>query len=257
MLDLRILSLIVISSSAIALVALERLFPYDPRQRFLREQFFNDLLLYTIVQSYLLGVGIASLIGWLDSANGVARLHIVSSWGIGWQFVFFLVLHDLYIYWFHRWQHHSAYLWRIHEAHHSTHHVDWLSGSRSHALEILINQTIEFGVIALLGGAPEVAIWKATIDAVWGMYIHSNLNVRSGWLQRIINGPEMHRWHHATDADAHNCNFSTKIAAWDWLFGTAFLPAERKPHGYGLGDIHFPSTYIKQLVFAFRREHLS
>ena len=38
----------------------------------------------------------------------------------------------------------SPLLWRMHEAHHATADVDWLSGARSHALEILINQTIEF-----------------------------------------------------------------------------------------------------------------
>jgi hypothetical protein len=43
--------------------------------------------------------------------------------------------------------------------------VDWLSGARSHALEILINQTIEFAPIVLLGAAPEVALIKLTRPA--------------------------------------------------------------------------------------------
>lgn len=68
------------------------------------------------------------------------------------------------------------------------------------------------------------------------MYIHSNINVRAGFVQYIINGPEMHRWHHAVDDDAHDRNFGTKFAFWDWLFGTAFVPKNRKPVGYGLGD---------------------
>lgn len=113
----------------------------------------------------------------------------------------FFVTHDFYIYCFHRLQHRSNLLWRTHAAHHSVDDVDWLSGTRSHALEITINQTIEFLPIVLLGAAPEVALMKATIDAVWGMYIHSNLNVRSGVLQRVINGPEMHRWHHARELE--------------------------------------------------------
>ncbi len=75
----------------------------------------------------------------------------------------------------HRWQHSNKYLWRIHEAHHSPKKVDWLSGSRSHALEILINQTIEFLPIVLLGSPPEVIAYKGVMSAVWGMYIHSNL----------------------------------------------------------------------------------
>lgn len=238
---------------ACIIIALERLFPYDKNQRLFREQFWNDFGLYSLVQSYALGMLISFLIEWFDSASGLSRLQIVTHWGLGWQLLFFLVLHDLYIYWFHRWQHNSKYLWRIHEAHHSTRDVDWLSGSRSHSLEILINQTIEFSVIILLGAPPEVALIKAAIDGIWGMYIHSNINVRSGRLQLIINGPEMHRWHHATDDDAHNMNFSTKLAFWDYLFGTNYHPKDRKPQGYGLGDPAFPKTYLKQHKYAFRK----
>jgi sterol desaturase/sphingolipid hydroxylase (fatty acid hydroxylase superfamily) len=120
-------------------------------------------------------------------------------------------------------------------------------------LEILINQSIEYGVIVLLGAPAEIAVLKGAIDAIWGMYIHSNINVHSGFLQRIINGPEMHRWHHATDNDAHNKNFSTKLAIWDWLFGTAHLPKKRKPQGYGLGDPLFPKSYLRQHWYAFRK----
>ena len=123
------------------------------------------------------------------------------------------------------------WLWRIHEAHHATADVDWISGARSHPLEILINQTIEFAPIVLLGAAPEVALIKGVLDAAWGMYIHSNIDVRSGRLQYLINGPEMHRWHHAREIV--DVNFATKLAIWDWLFGTAYHPgASRAATGW-------------------------
>src|SRR5262249_15029922 len=159
---------------------------------------------------------IGGLIHGLDHLTGLSRLRLIAHWPIWAQLLLFFVVHDFYIYWFHRAQHHSKYLWRIHEAHHSTPEVDWLSGSRSHSLEILINQTIEFAPIALLGAPAEVAILKACLDAVWGMYIHSNINVRSGWLQFVINGPEMHRWHHAIEITHGGINFGTKLAIWDW-----------------------------------------
>jgi sterol desaturase/sphingolipid hydroxylase (fatty acid hydroxylase superfamily) len=178
---------------------------------------------------------------------------VISEWPWWAQVLASLIVHDFYIYWFHRLQHRSAVLWRIHEAHHSTSDVDWLSGSRSHSLEILINQTIEFAPMIILGASEGAMAAKATLDAIWGMYIHSNIDVRSGWLQYLINGPEMHRWHHAVDDDAHNRNFGTKFAVWDWLFDTAFFPTDRKPAGYGLGDPAFPTNYFKQHLYAFRR----
>ena len=94
---------------------------------------------------------------------------------------------------------------------------------------------------------------SATVDAVWGMYIHANIDVRTGWLQRVINGPEMHRWHHSS-AGEQDANFATKLAIWDWLFGTAHLPAGEKPAAYGLfGDPPFPAGYLEQNLRAFRR----
>lgn len=66
-----------------------------------------------------------------------------------------------------------------------------------------------------------------TTEAAWGLWIHSNVDVRTGRLRWILNGPEAHRWHHATDPDARDRNFGTKLAFWDRLFGTAFLPAGR------------------------------
>jgi sterol desaturase/sphingolipid hydroxylase (fatty acid hydroxylase superfamily) len=251
--DAKLLSPAIVVAAALLLITLERRFPYDRSQPFLRSGFWNDFAMYTIAQSYLLGYAIFAFAAWLDTTTGLSQRGILSHWSIPTQLGLSFIAHDFYIYWFHRLQHTNRYLWRIHEAHHSTREVDWLSGSRSHSLEILVNQSIEFVPLVLLGCAPETIALKSALDAVWGMYIHSNIDVRSGWLQLIINGPEMHRWHHAIDADAHNRNFGTKLALWDWLFGTAFRPIDRRPAGYGLGDARFPSSYVRQHLWAFRR----
>ena len=247
-----LLSPALIVAASFAFVGLERLFPYNPGQRVFRKGFFLDLVLYGLVQSWLLGQLITAFVHWLDGRTGCSRLHLVTAWPLGLQVLFFLVVHDFYIYWFHRAQHASRTLWRIHEAHHSVHVVDWLSGTRSHALEILINQTIEFAPIVLLGATPEVWLIKATIDAIWGMFIHSNLNVRLGVLGVVINGPEMHRWHHARALASRDANFATKIGIWDRVFRTAYRPAERASD-YGLVDeASYPEGFIGQQMAAFR-----
>jgi sterol desaturase/sphingolipid hydroxylase (fatty acid hydroxylase superfamily) len=110
----------------------------------------------------------------------------------------------------------------------------------------------------LLGAAPQVAVLKGAVSAIWGMFIHSNVDVRLGALQYVINGPEMHRWHHAIDRAAYGKNFSTKLAVWDWIFGTAYFPdpARSKASGYGLDYAeypeHFPVDYLVQQAYAFR-----
>ncbi len=252
-------SFLVIAAATLSLVLLERVRPYNRGQRIFRTGFWTDFVWYNFVQSWALGLVIGRIIGVLDARTSLSRLHLVSAWPIPVQLLFFLVTHDLYIYLFHRWQHASPLLWRIHEAHHSVPEVDWLSGVRSHPLEILINQTVEFAPIVLLGAAPQVPVIKGAISAIWGMYIHSNLDVRTGPLQLVLNGPEMHRWHHASSEEARGKNFATKLAIWDWLFGTAFFPdpAARKASGYGLGRPGFPEGglmdgYIRQVAWAFR-----
>jgi sterol desaturase/sphingolipid hydroxylase (fatty acid hydroxylase superfamily) len=246
-----ILSPAIVLVAALVIIALERIFPYDRGQPVFRAGFFNDLVFYALVQSYLLGLVIDRIIIALDDASGLSRLHLVSDWPIGVQLAFFVVTHDLYIYLFHRLQHRVPLLWRIHEAHHSGRQVDWLSGARSHSLEILINQTIEFVPIVLLGAHPDVVFMKLALDSAWGMYIHSNIGARPTWLSRVLVGPELHRWHHATDLI--DVNFGTKLAFWDRLFGTAYLPADRKPSGYGLLEAGYPSGFLAQQLFAFRR----
>jgi sterol desaturase/sphingolipid hydroxylase (fatty acid hydroxylase superfamily) len=247
--QLELISLGATAAAALLLVALERRFPYSPGQPLFRRGFFTDLVFYTALQSWLCGVAIAAITDWLDCATGLSRLHLVSGWPVAAQLLFFFVEHDLYIYLFHRWQHRNRYSWRIHEAHHSVADVDWLAGSRSHTLEILVNQTVEYAPMVLLGASPVVPLLKGFIDAVWGMWIHSNVDVRTGWLQRIVNGPEMHRWHHAIEI-RDGVNFATKLAVWDWLFGTAYLPAH-KPRGFGLTE-PFPDGWLRQHLYAFR-----
>ncbi|MET0386215.1 MAG: sterol desaturase family protein [Polyangiales bacterium] len=239
----------VLCGAASLLIWLERVIPHQPGQRFFREGFRDDLVVYSIVQSYVVGLVISSLMrvlhAQLPAWTPLARLPIAL------QVCFFLVTHDFALYWFHRWQHSSKHLWWTHALHHSNRDLDWLAGSRATAAEILLTETLKYTPMVLLGAAPEVAIIKGTIDAIWGMYLHANIDVRSGALQYVINGPEMHRFHHALDHDAWNKNFATKLAVWDWLFGTAFWPRDRAPTGYGLAEGPAPRGYLAQQLYAF------
>ena len=217
-----------------------------------REGFWIDFVWYTVIQSYFLKILIFDyIIAPVDLKFNLSKLQLISHWPVWIQVLFFLITHDLYIYWFHRWQHTNKWLWRTHEAHHSGKEVDWLSGSRSHIAEIIINQTIEFAPIILLGADPVVVPIKALLDAIWGIYIHSNINVKSGKLQYIINGPEMHQWHHADHQEVFYANYSTKLAFWDWIFGTAYLPGH-KPLKWGV-PYDYPKDYFLQHAFSIKR----
>jgi sterol desaturase/sphingolipid hydroxylase (fatty acid hydroxylase superfamily) len=240
----QIASAVFIAASALFFIWAERRWPYEKGLKIIRQGFWTDLIFYTFLQSYVAGILIANFAAWLDRTT-VGRPEIVTHWPIWAQLVFFLVLHDLYIWWFHKLCHENKVLWRLHEAHHSPREVDWLSGVRSHFLEIMINGIVEFTPIVLLGAAPEVAIYKGTISAVWGMFIHSNLDVRLGPLVYLINGPELHRWHHGEHKEVYYRNYATKLAIWDWLFRTIYHPGF-KPRRYGLPYRYPLNNYFKQ-----------
>jgi sterol desaturase/sphingolipid hydroxylase (fatty acid hydroxylase superfamily) len=179
----------------------------------------------------------------------------VSHWPIAVQVLFFLVTHDLYIYLFHRFQHFSKFFWRTHEAHHSGKQIDFLSGSRSHIVEILINQTIEFAPIIILGADPMVVPIKAMLDAMFGMFIHANINVKMGKLKYFLNSPELHLWHHANYQEVFHANFSTKFSVWDHLFGTVYDPGfapGNEPENWGL-YYDYPKDYFLQHAFSIKR----
>src|ERR1700754_5104914 len=209
----------------IMIITWERISPYRKGLKFFREGFWIDLVWYTLIQSYFLKIFIFDyLIAPVQHHFNWSAIQFVKDWPIAVQVLFFLVTHDLYIYLFHRLQHASKILWRTHEAHHSGKEVDFLAGSRSHAIEIIINQTIEFAPIIILGAHPEVIPIKALLDAMFGMFIHANVNVKLGRLKYIFNSPELHLWQHANYREVFHANFSTKYAVWIYLFGTVSAP---------------------------------
>lgn len=254
---------IIIPSWTIFIIILERIFPYTKGIKLFRRGFWIDLIWYTIIQSKVLEFVIFSfIILGLKSYLGLENFGPLSKYNF-WLLLFgYFITHDFYMYWMHRFQHNNKYLWRTHEGHHSNREIDWLAGSRSHFSEILINQTIEFAPIFFLLDA-QTAMYmypaKALLDAVWGIWIHANVNVNSGKLQYIINGPEMHQWHHANHYEVFYKNYGTKLAIWDWIFGTGFLPNLKplnfvfsKPKMFGL-PYAYPKGFWSQTVFAFYR----
>lgn len=254
---------IIIPSWTVLMIVLERIFPYTKGIKLFRRGFWMDLVWYTIIQSKVMEIIIFTyIILGLKSYLGLQNFGPLSHLNFWLLLFIFFVTHDFYIYWFHRLQHNNKYLWRTHEAHHSGRDVDWLAGSRSHFLEILINQTIEFApIFFLLDTQTALYIFpaKAFLDAIWGMWIHANINVKSGKLQYIINGPEMHQWHHANHHEVFYKNYGTKLAIWDWIFGTGFLPNLKplnfnfsKPQMYGL-PYAYPRGFFTQTWMAFKR----
>ena len=251
-----VVTTLILGCWTVFIIAWERIAPYRKGLSFFREGFWTDLVWYTIIQSYFLKILIFDyIISPIQKSFDWSHIQFVAHWPVALQVLFFLVTHDLYIYLFHRFQHSNKFFWRTHEAHHSGKQVDFLSGSRSHVIEIIINQTIEFAPIIILGADPVVIPIKAMLDAMFGMFIHANIHVKLGKLKYFFNSPELHLWHHANYREVFHANFSTKFSVWDHLFGTVYDPGfapGNKPENWGL-YYDYPKDYFLQHAFSVKR----
>ena len=244
-------------------VMVERLVPYNRDQRVVRTGFWTDLVLYTVVQSYVMGIIIGRLILFMDGHTRFSRLGLVSHWSIAAQLGFFLVTHDLYIYTFHRLPTPDPGRFGVlHEAHrHSgAPGVTWLS---------------EFPLAR--GRDPDQSDDRVRAHRVsWRDPGRGRLEGHGerdlGHVHPLESGRpartaavRLQRARRCTAGTTpmtrrvYNKNFATKLAIWDWLFGTAYFPDRKvqKAEVYGLPYIvypeYFPLGYFVQLALAFRR----
>ena len=161
-----------------------------------------------------------------------------------------IALFDMAIYWVHRWSHEVPFLWRFHSVHHSTTTLDWVSGFRNHPLDGAIVAPPFFFLIAA-GFSAEFTGALAVIQLLSGLFLHANVRWRLRPLQRVIITPEFHHWHHANEADAHNSNYSVFLPLWDMVFGTYYMPRNKRPLVYGISE-DMPDGLIPQLKHPLR-----
>jgi len=232
----------------VLVVPFEKLFPRHPQS--LRRPGLGTDLAYGIGQPVLrvvtlvAGLPIAILsLAWLP---GLLLRPVVGALPLGARAVFGVVLFDFIAYWGHRWSHEVPFLWRFHAVHHSSERMDWLSGVRVHPFDGAVIAPALVGLLAA-GFSPRTTGAIAIVQVVSGLFLHANVRWRLRPLQRVVATPEFHHWHHSSEADALNTNFAAFLPVWDVVFGTAFLPADRRPAVYGT-TTPVPAGLVPQLV---------
>ena len=161
-----------------------------------------------------------------------------------------VLLFDLAVYWTHRFYHEVPFLWRFHQVHHSTEHLDWVSGFRTHPLDgALLAPAFVFLIAA--GFSPEFGGVLAIAQALIGLFLHANVRFRWRLLHPLIITPEFHHWHHSSHEEARWSNYSTFLPVWDLIFRTYHMPKDERPMRYGI-DSPMPTGVIEQWLLPFR-----
>lgn len=236
----------------VLVVPFEKLFPRH-RQRIRRPHLGTDVG-YALASPLLTAIGVAggvvvgvASLAWIPGLLARPLVGLIPPAVL--PFVG-IALFDLAIYWTHRWYHEVPFLWRFHAVHHSTEHLDWVSGFRNHPFDgTLIAPAFIFLLAA--GFSAEFTGALAVIQIVLGIFLHANVRWRWRWLHKIVITPEFHHWHHADQPGAIHSNYSVFLPAWDLLFGTYFMPAGIRPTRYGVSE-PMPDQMLGQLWYPMR-----
>ena len=238
---------------AVLFMGLERLWPRMAGQRLLRRGWWSDAA-YIVFNSKYLGVllGYVTVL-WIGRLDAVMPPAWARAWPWWLQFAVLLVAVDFLKWCIHNLLHRVPWLWEFHKVHHSIVEMDWLGDWRFHWGEILVYNGLLYVPTALLGARGEVALAVGVFDTLIGHFAHANLSWRIGGLKYLINSPEMHLWHHNhPECGPVNRNFALTLSVWDWMFGTAHVPAH-DPARLGFAGVEaFPAELPGQWLAPLR-----
>jgi len=215
----------------------------------------TDFLFMMLVQVLLPQLISISFVSWLLGFVKNSNWNISNFWPHNYpiwiQILIVILSGDFLRYWLHRAAHTWPLLWRFHAVHHSVHKLYWLNLGRFHPLDRTLQLFCDTFPFILLSLSKEVLAPYLLIYSIKGFFQHCNIDLKLGWFNYIISGPELHRWHHSTNIQESNNNYGNHIIIWDILFGTYFLPQGKNVSELGLLNRNYPMSFLKQIQAPF------
>ena len=147
-----------------------------------------------------------------------------------------VLLEDFLYYWLHRFDHEIRFFWAVHVTHHSSELMNMSVGFRSSVFQPLY-RFIYFIPLALLGFNPLDILFIYAATQIWGIFVHTEMIHKMGWLEYIFVTPSHHRVHHGSNVRYLDKNMGMFLIVWDKLFGTFQPELDEKayqPIRYGL-----------------------
>jgi sterol desaturase/sphingolipid hydroxylase (fatty acid hydroxylase superfamily) len=208
----------------LAVAAWESVFPWRKLRNAPERRWANHSALFAIclvASAPLMRLSVVATAA-LASRNPFGLLH--QPWmpeAVRW--VAAILLLDMVHYWVHWAFHHVAFLWRVHEVHHSDPDFDVSTSVRFHPIEVVGSQLVFLAGVALLAPPPAVALLSELLSLVLNFFTHANA-APPAWadsaLRAVFITPDMHRTHHSTEIAEQSTNLGQTFSFWDRLFGT-------------------------------------
>lgn len=212
---------------------IEKLFAFRP-QKVLRPHLATDLTHFFVdnflvtVGGIVLGVLCALPLVWVRAFGLAAALPWELALALG------LAVAFLGSYLGHRLTHTVPFLWRFHSVHHSIEEMDWIASARLHPVDGAFTQACVIAPLFVLGFGGGAFAGVSVVFTLLALFQHANVRLRFPVVRWVVNTPEWHHWHHSIDPEARDRNFGLPVI--DRLFGTAYLPRDRRPTAFGTHD---------------------
>jgi sterol desaturase/sphingolipid hydroxylase (fatty acid hydroxylase superfamily) len=136
------------------------------------------------------------------------------------QLLVAFLISEIILYVWHRAQHESgsALLWSFHAFHHRAPEMMSVTGGRASLIDLSMAM-ISLSVVALLGVHHDALMFILWYSSMLGSLHHSDLDIRLGWLNWLIPGPQQHHAHHHIEPSIGR-NYATNLPLLDVLLGT-------------------------------------
>lgn len=209
----------------LVMLLVETLHPLRVEWRMTHRSFFRRDLPFMVVGGLTLGL-VNYAAGWAILHYGIPRGTAHAAMPLVPAVLLALIIPDFLWYWVHRLSHTGRgrvgqWLWKMHLAHHLPQQVYLLMHGVAHPLNAIIVRVIFTVPLFLLGFSAEVLFIANLVVGLQGMVSHFNVDIRAGWINYLLMGTELHRYHHSADP-AEAKNFSAVFTLWDQLFGTFY-----------------------------------
>ena len=252
--------------ASLAIWSLEMLFPWRKNQPKIRQDFWIDAFylfwnyfLFSLIAYNALSTVFVQLfndfLGLFSIVNIVAiRVGNLPGWV---QLVMIFVIKDFMQWNIHRLLHRTPWMWEFHKVHHSVEEMGFAALMRYHFMENIIYRSLEYLPLAMIGFGIQDFFIVHIFTLVIGQLGHSNLYIPLGSLKYVLNGPQMHLWHHAKNfpkSHPRGFNYGITLSIWDFIFKTNYWPHDDKdlPVGLPKEDANFPRDFVGQIVQPFR-----
>lgn len=231
------------------LLLTETLHPLRDEWKMTRESFFHRDLPYMVIGGLTLALA-SYVAGWLILDFGITRGTSHTGLSLLPSILLALLIPDLVWYWVHRWSHEGRgvfgrFLWRMHAAHHLPQQVYLLMHAVAHPINTFVVRAILTVPLFLLGFSVESLFVANLVVGLQGFVSHFNVDIRTGWLNYVLMGTELHRYHHSADP-REGRNYAAVISLWDLLFGTLYYRSSEAPSCLGIAE---PENYPKDREF--------